>query len=72
MYYHEDGYFLLRFRNHDDVDAIMMKGPYTLRSIPLIIKEWSPGYNVKEDLLWTIPIWVKLPKLPLHLWERDA
>ncbi|XP_058776921.1 uncharacterized protein LOC131651266 [Vicia villosa] len=68
MYYHEDGYFLLRFKSHDDMDAVMMKGPYTLRNIPLIIKEWRPDYNVKEDLLRTLPIWIKLPKLPLHLW----
>ncbi|XP_058766375.1 uncharacterized protein LOC131639973 [Vicia villosa] len=68
MYYHEDGYFLLRFKSHDDMDAVMMKGPYTLRNIPLIIKEWRPDYNVKEVLLRTLPIWIKLPKLPLHLW----
>lgn len=30
MYYQEEGYFLLRFKTHDDMDNVMMKGPYTL------------------------------------------
>ncbi|XP_058750189.1 uncharacterized protein LOC131623208 [Vicia villosa] len=68
MYYHEEGYFLLRFKTHDDMENILMKGPYTLQNIPIVVKEWRPDYNVKEDLLRTLPIWVKLPKLPLHLW----
>ncbi|XP_058722177.1 uncharacterized protein LOC131593630 [Vicia villosa] len=68
MYYHEDGYFLLRFKSHEDMDGVMMKGPYTLRNIPIILKEWRPNYNVKDYMLRTLPIWVKLPKLPLHLW----
>ncbi|XP_058775694.1 uncharacterized protein LOC131649972 [Vicia villosa] len=68
MYYHEEGYFLLRFKNHYYMDAVMMKGPCTIRKIPMILKEWRPDYNVKEDMLRTLPIWVTLPKFPLHLW----
>ncbi|XP_058756103.1 uncharacterized protein LOC131629334 [Vicia villosa] len=64
----EEKYFLLRFKNHDDLDNVMMKGLYTLRNIPIILKKWRPGYNVKEDLLRTIPIWVKLHMLPFPLW----
>lgn len=34
----------------------------------MILKEWSPGFNLQKDLLRTLPIWIKLPQLPLHLW----
>lgn len=68
LYYHEEGYFLLRFKNHDDMDAVMMKGSYTIRNRPMILKEWHPDYNVMEDMLRTLPIWVTLPLLPLRLW----
>lgn len=68
MYFHEEGYFLLRFKSRDDLDAVMMRGPYTIRNRPVIIKEWHPNYDIKEDMLRTLPIWVKLPSLPLRLW----
>ncbi|XP_058726142.1 uncharacterized protein LOC131597463 [Vicia villosa] len=34
----------------------------------MIIKEWKANFNMKQDMLRTIPIWIKLPKLPLYLW----
>jgi hypothetical protein len=40
MYFHEDGYFILRFRSVDDMDSVLMNGPYTIRGMPLILKEW--------------------------------
>ncbi|XP_058783013.1 uncharacterized protein LOC131657658 [Vicia villosa] len=54
------------------MDAVLMKGPYTLRNIPLMLKEWKPDFNLKRDMLRTIPLWVKLPKLPLHLWGAKS
>ncbi|KAL5184132.1 Transposon TX1 uncharacterized protein [Glycine soja] len=68
MYYHDNGYFILRFNSHDDMDAVLMKGPFTIRNVPLLLKEWKPDFNLQKDMLRTLPLWVKLPKLPLHLW----
>ncbi|CAK8532594.1 unnamed protein product [Lathyrus sativus] len=68
LYYHDDGYFLLRFNSQGDKEVVMMKGPYTIRNMPMILKEWKTGFNLKKDLLRTLPIWVTLPQLPLHLW----
>ncbi|XP_058761495.1 uncharacterized protein LOC131634890 [Vicia villosa] len=68
LYYHDEGYFIIRFQSQSDLDAVLMKGPYTLRNIPLMLKEWKPDFNLKRDMLRTIPLWVKLPRLPLHLW----
>ncbi|CAK8531883.1 unnamed protein product [Lathyrus sativus] len=48
LYYHDEGYFLERFNNHEDRDAVMMKGPYTIRNIPMILKEWRPKFNLKN------------------------
>ncbi|KAH1253521.1 hypothetical protein GmHk_04G010152 [Glycine max] len=72
MYYHDDGYFMLRFKSHADMDAVLMKGPYTIRNMPLILQEWRPDFDLKKDMLSTIPIWVKLPKLALHLWGETS
>ncbi|RZB52267.1 hypothetical protein D0Y65_048636 [Glycine soja] len=37
-------------------------------NIPLLIREWRPGFKIKDELLRTLPIWVKLPQLPIILW----
>lgn len=39
MYYQDDGYFILRYNSHDDMDVVLMKGPYSIQNIPLLLKE---------------------------------
>lgn len=39
MYYHNEGYLLLIFKSHSDMDVIMMKGSYTIRKILMLLKE---------------------------------
>ncbi|KAK2420095.1 hypothetical protein QL285_030882 [Trifolium repens] len=68
MFYNEEGYFLLRFHSLTDKDAVVMKGPYTIRNMPMLLRDWKPDFSLKRDMLRTLPIWVKLPQLPLYLW----
>jgi hypothetical protein len=68
MFYNEEGYFILRFQSLADKDAVLMQGPYTIRNMPMLLRDWKPDFSLKRDLLRTLPIWVKLPQLPLHLW----
>ncbi|CAI8614488.1 unnamed protein product [Vicia faba] len=53
------------------MESVLMKGPYTYRGMPMILKEWRKEFNLKKDLMRTIPIWVKFPMLPLHLWGKS-
>ncbi|XP_058768322.1 uncharacterized protein LOC131642051 [Vicia villosa] len=71
MYYHE-GYFILRFSSFRQRDDVLMKGPYSIRNMPLLIHEWRADFNLQTDLLRTLPIWVKLPNLPLYLWGETS
>lgn len=68
IFFHDEGYFIPHFNSGEDMDAILMKGPYTYRGMPMILKEWKAGYNLKKDMMRMIPIWIKFPMLPLHLW----
>ncbi|CAK8574347.1 unnamed protein product [Lathyrus sativus] len=72
LYYHDAGYFLLRFNSQEDKEAVMMRGPYTIRNMPMLLKEWQSGFNLKKDLLRRLPIWIKIPQLPLHLWGAKS
>lgn len=68
IFYNEEGYFILKFRTVTDRDAVMSRGPYTIYNMTMFIREWTRSFCLKDDMLRTIPIWVKLPRLPLHLW----
>jgi hypothetical protein len=68
MYYNNEGYFVLRFHSHKERDDVLLKGPYTIRNMPMLLAEWKPNFNLKNDMMRTIPVWVQLPQLPLHLW----
>ncbi|XP_058769354.1 uncharacterized protein LOC131643216 [Vicia villosa] len=68
IFYNEEGFFILKFRSIEDKDLILMKGPYTIHNVPMILRDWSPDFNFKRDSIRTLPLWVKLPQLPLHLW----
>ncbi|XP_058762881.1 uncharacterized protein LOC131636267 [Vicia villosa] len=72
IYYHEEGYFLLKFHSLHDRDQVQMKGPYSIHGAPMVLKEWYPKFEFKRDMLRTLPIWVKLPNLPLHYWGGGA
>ncbi|XP_058776662.1 uncharacterized protein LOC131650983 [Vicia villosa] len=68
MYYHDEGYFILKFKDIEDRDKVLMKGSYTIHNVSMILKEWDSEFDFKRDSLRTLPIWIKLPQLPLHLW----
>lgn len=49
-----------------------MKGPYTLRNIPLFLMDWKPNFNQKRDMLHTLSIWIKLSGEEFEQnWERS-
>ncbi|CAK8535762.1 unnamed protein product [Lathyrus sativus] len=68
MYFNDEGYFILWFKSFKDRDEVLLRGLYMIRNIPLLIREWRPGFKIKDELLRTLPIWVKLPQLPIVLW----
>ncbi|KAK2411903.1 hypothetical protein QL285_047142 [Trifolium repens] len=68
MFYNEEGYFILRFHSFQDKESVMMQGPYTIRNMPMLLRDWKPNFSLKRDMLRTLPIWIKLPQLPLYLW----
>lgn len=51
---------------------MLLYGPHTIRSKPIFVKAWSPNFDFDTEVPQTIPIWVKLPKLPLNCWSMDS
>lgn len=72
VFFHDEGYFIIRFECIEDKNRIVAGGPYTFYGKPVIIKPWAADFNFYEEVLKVIPLWVKFPNLPLHCWGSDS
>lgn len=54
------------------MNEILYSGPYTINNTPIVIKLWSPDFDLKTEFLIEIPIWVKFPKLPINSWGAKS
>ncbi|KAK1303152.1 hypothetical protein QJS10_CPB11g01231 [Acorus calamus] len=64
------GFFVARFSNQEDMQRVMEGGPWLIGGRPIVLRKWSRGMNMETERLETIPIWISLPQLPLHLWGK--
>ncbi|XP_019246521.1 PREDICTED: uncharacterized protein LOC109226182 [Nicotiana attenuata] len=68
VYLHNDGYFLFRFDCEEDKSAILQNGPYIFNYRPLVLKQWSPDFQMSVEPDQNVPMWVMLPNLPIQFW----
>jgi hypothetical protein len=45
---------------------------WTIDSSPVLMKPWNPTFDASCERLDSIPIWVRLPGLPPHLWSESC
>ncbi|XP_019267318.1 PREDICTED: uncharacterized protein LOC109244650 [Nicotiana attenuata] len=72
IYYHNEDYFIIRFSSIEERDQVLYSGPHTINNRPIIMKAWSEEFNLHDEVLKTIPLWVKLPNLPVNWWSMTA
>lgn len=72
MFFHNDVYFVLKFDSATDRDEVLLSGPHLINSKPIIVKPWKADFNFNEEILKTIPLWVKFPDLPLNCWGVET
>ncbi|XP_059310476.1 uncharacterized protein LOC132061833 [Lycium ferocissimum] len=69
LYLHEEGYYMVKFKSMDDLNEILLAGPYSFNSRPMILKQWEPKLDFSTAFLTDIPLWVKLP---VNCWSPDS
>lgn len=72
VYMHDQGYFVICFETAKDLHEILYAGPHMFFGKPTIAKLWTPNFNLHDEVLRTVPLWVKFPNLPLNCWSVDA
>jgi hypothetical protein len=66
------GYFLFEFNTKEDKDLIFRNGPYFMGPQGLYLNKWTPDFDPAVDVPTTVPVWVRLPNLPVHCWNWDS
>ncbi|KAK1267276.1 hypothetical protein QJS04_geneDACA002709 [Acorus gramineus] len=66
------GYGSLKFDREEDMNSVVEGGPWTMDHRPFILRKWSPDLRMEQESLSSIPIWARLPNLPMFLWDRDT
>nr|XP_033516922.1 uncharacterized protein LOC117281193 [Nicotiana tomentosiformis] len=65
VYYHEEGYYVLKFHSISDMHDVFYVGPYTINNRPIILKPWTIELDFIKEFPTDIPLWVKFPNLPM-------
>lgn len=43
-----------------------------IASRPVIVKDWRADFCLKDEVLREMPLWVRLPNMPLNCWSTDS
>ncbi|XP_059074990.1 uncharacterized protein LOC131875008 [Cryptomeria japonica] len=65
------GLLSFAFSCEEDKIRILCGNPWLARKIALVLQKWHPNLNMSEYLLVQVPVWVKLPGLPLEFWAES-
>ncbi|XP_019225767.1 PREDICTED: uncharacterized protein LOC109207324 [Nicotiana attenuata] len=55
----------------EDKNLIMQNGPYPFNSRPMVLKYWDPNFQMKDESMRIVPIWINLPGLPIQCWAEE-
>lgn len=62
-------YYILKFRNVEQINLVLNKGPWFINGRYLFIQKWVPNFIPKKDILSTSAIWIRLPQLPTEYYD---
>jgi len=62
------GWFAVTFTKEEDLVKILNIS-WSLDHSPVLLKKWHPMFDASTERVDIIPIWVRLPALPLQYWE---
>jgi hypothetical protein len=66
------GFFIFEFIAQEDRDLIFRNGPYFMGAQGLYLNRWTPDFNAETDVPTEVPVWVRLPNLPIHCWNSPT
>ena len=66
------GYYVFVFDSAEDRYLIFQNGHYFMGPRGLYLNKWTPNFDPTQDIPSGVPVWVRLPHLPLHCWNSES
>jgi hypothetical protein len=54
------------------MDDLLGNGPWMIRDVPIILKEWTLDTSLLKEDLTRMPVWVKLHDVPMAAFSTDG
>ena len=55
----------------EDLDHVLTNEPWVIMNQYLAVQRWRPNFVPSEDIIQSMPIWVRLSKLPMEFMDPD-
>ncbi|KAH9743054.1 DUF4283 domain-containing protein [Citrus sinensis] len=68
----ENNYFLVRFRSATDAVDALTKGPWIIMGHYLTVQPWTPSFDANTTDIEQVNVWIRLPGLAVHLYNRKV
>ncbi|GAV92458.1 DUF4283 domain-containing protein, partial [Cephalotus follicularis] len=65
-----NGVFLVKFDSLQARDWVIDNGPWDVWGYHLVIRRWSSDLPLVLEECKTIPVWVKLTRVPVQYWTK--
>ncbi|KAJ6377610.1 hypothetical protein OIU76_026564 [Salix suchowensis] len=72
MQIHDSGWIIYKFQSELEKLNVLHGGPYLIYGRPLMLKEMPEYFDFNSTEMTTLPVWVKLPNLPLKCWSSSC
>jgi hypothetical protein len=66
------GFFIFEFISQEDRDLIFRNGSYFMGTQGLYLNRWTPSFDPAIEVPKDVPVWVRLPNLPIHCWNPSS
>ncbi|XP_035832846.1 uncharacterized protein LOC118481734 [Helianthus annuus] len=67
-----NGFFSFKFKTKEGMDKMLEDGPWLIRNVSIILKEWSASIKLEKEDIKAISVWVKMHDVPLTAYTEDA
>ncbi|XP_022015012.1 uncharacterized protein LOC110914530 [Helianthus annuus] len=67
-----NGFFFFKFKTKEGMNQMLEDGPWMIRNVPIILKEWSASIKLEKEDIKAIPVWVKMHEVPLAAYTEDG
>ncbi|XP_038978395.1 uncharacterized protein LOC120108762 [Phoenix dactylifera] len=67
-----DGFIAVRFAKEENREAALKNGPWTVADQLLAMERWRPNFVPGVGGIDRVVVWLRLPRLPLDYWKREA